>query len=111
MNSRHLLLSVVVATALSGCAASAPAPMPSPAPAPVAAAPAPAPQAQCHADGAKFAVGEPASAQLETAARVRAGAESVRILKPNQVVTLEFNGGRLNLVVDARNRVTAVRCG
>lgn len=112
VNSRYLLLSVVAATALLfGCAAPAPAPIPSPAPAPVAAAPAPAPQAQCHADGAKFAVGEPASAQLETAARVRAGAESVRILKPNQVVTLEFNGGRLNLVVDARNRVTAVRCG
>jgi hypothetical protein len=77
----------------------------------VAAAPAPASQAQCNADGTKFAIGQPASAQLATAARIRAGAESVRILQPNQVVTLEFNGGRLNLVVDARNRVTAVRCG
>jgi hypothetical protein len=35
----------------------------------------------------------------------------VRTLKPNQAVTLEFNGGRLNLVVDASDRVTAVRCG
>jgi hypothetical protein len=77
----------------------------------MAAAPAPAPQAQCNADGAKFAIGQPASAQLEAAARVRAGAERVRVLKPNQVVTMEFNGGRLNLVVDARNHVTAVRCG
>ena len=108
VSSRYLLLSALVAAALlSGCAA--PGTVPAPAPAPVAAAP--APQAQCNADGAKFAIGQPASAQLETASRVHAGAESVRILKPNQVVTLEFNGGRLNLVVDARNRVTAVRCG
>lgn len=106
MKSWHLLWSALATAALlSGCA--------SPAPAPVAAAPAPAPapQAQCNADGARFAIGQSASAQLEAAARVGAGAESVRTLKPNQVVTMEFNGGRLNLVVDARNRVTAVRCG
>jgi hypothetical protein len=114
VKSRHLLLSVLaVAALLSGCAASAPAPapVPAPAPAPVAAGPAPAPQMQCNADGARFAIGEPASAQLEAVARVRAGAERVRTLKPNQVVTMEFNAGRLNLVVDARSRVTAVRCG
>lgn len=106
VKSRHLLLSVLaVAALLSGCAASAPAP------APVAAGPAPAPQMQCNADGARFAIGEPASAQLEAVARVRAGAERVRTLKPNQVVTMEFNAGRLNFVVDARSRVTAVRCG
>ena len=112
MKSRQWLLSApVVAALLSGCAAPAPAPVPAPAPAPVAAAPAPEPQAQCNAEGAKFAIGQPASAQLEAAARVRAGAESVRVLEPNQAVTMEFNGGRLNLVVDARNRVTAARCG
>lgn len=112
VRGRHLLLSALaVAALLSGCAASAPASAPAPAPAPVAAAQAPAPQAQCNADGAKFAIGQSASAELEASARVRAGAESVRTLKPNQVVTMEFSGGRLNLVVDARNRVTAVRCG
>lgn len=77
----------------------------------MAAAPAPEPQAQCNAEGARFAIGQPDSAQLEAAARVRASAESVRVLQPNQAVTMEFNGGRLNLVVDARNRVTAARCG
>lgn len=108
MKSRQLLLSALVfAAMLSGCAAPAPAP----APVPVAAAPAPEPQAQCNAEGARFAIGQPASAQLGATARVRAGAESVRVLKPNQAVTMEFNGGRLNLVVDARNRVTAARCG
>jgi len=34
-----------------------------------------------------------------------------RALKPGQAVTMEFNGARLNLDVDARGRVTSVRCG
>lgn len=112
MKSRSLaLLAVAVAALLSGCAAPAPAPVPAPAPAPAAAAPAPEPPAQCRADDVRFAVGQPATPQLEAAARVRSGAQSVRTLKPNQAVTMEFNGGRLNLVIDARGRVTAVRCG
>ena len=71
----------------------------------------PEPVATCDADKAKFAVGQPATPQLEAEARARAGARSVRTLKPNQAFTLEFNAGRLNLVVDTRTRVTAVRCG
>lgn len=114
MNRRYLPLAALAAAALlSGCAAPATAPAPAPAPAAVAVAvaPAPEPPPQCRADDASFAIGQPAAPQLEAAARVRAGAQSVRTLKPNQAVTMEFNGGRLNLVVDARNRVTAVRCG
>jgi hypothetical protein len=112
VNRRFLPLPALAAAALlSGCAAPATAPAPAPAPAPVAVAPAPELPPQCRADDARFAVGQPGTPQLEAAARVRAGAQSVRTLKPDQVVTMEFNGGRLNLVVDARNRVTAVRCG
>lgn len=112
MKCRFLLLPGLAAAALlSGCAVPATAPAPAPVPAPVAAAPAPEAPPQCRADDARFAVGQPAAPQLEAAARVRAGAQSVRTLKPNQAVTMEFNGGRLNLVVDAHNRVTAVRCG
>ncbi|MDQ0571886.1 putative lipoprotein YajG [Variovorax paradoxus] len=79
--------------------------------APAAAVPAPEPVFQCNADGARFAVGQPLSPQLEAAARVRAGAGTVRALKPGEAVTMELNGGRLNLDVDARGRVTDVRCG
>jgi hypothetical protein len=78
------------------------------APPAAAAAPAPPPEPvyQCSADGARFAVGQPLTPQLEAAARVRAGAGTVRVLKPNEAATTELNGGRLNLDVDARNRVT-----
>jgi hypothetical protein len=44
-------------------------------------------------------------------ARSDAGAKHVRVLKPDQRVTMEFDGERLNLEVDAEGRITSVRCG
>lgn len=105
MKTQSLLSAVAGAVLLSACAAPAPT-----TPAPASAAP-PEPVFQCNADGARFAVGQPLSPQLEAAARVRAGAGTVRALKPGEAVTMELNGGRLNLDVDARGRVTDVRCG
>ena len=105
---RPLWMSLAAAAVMAGCAA--PAPPPPPAPAPVA-APAPPPAPSCSAEAAKFAIGQPHTAQLEGAARHRAGARTSRVLKPGQAVTMEFNGDRLNVDVDARNRVTGVRCG
>lgn len=101
---QSLLPTVAVVALVAGCAASAPASAP-------ASAASPAPVYQCNADGARFAVGQALTPQLEAAARVRAGAGIVRVLKPGDVVTMELNGGRLNLDVDARSRVTDVRCG
>ncbi|HST44042.1 MAG TPA: I78 family peptidase inhibitor, partial [Luteimonas sp.] len=43
--------------------------------------------------------------------REAAGAGSMRVLRPGQAVTMEFNPTRLNLDVDAAGRVTAARCG
>lgn len=109
MKIRSLLAVVASALLLVACAAPAPSPAPAaPATGPAAAA---APVDQCNADGARFAVGQPLSPQLEAAARARAAAATVRALKPGQAVTMEFNGARLNLDVDARGRVTGVRCG
>ncbi|MGJ7529222.1 I78 family peptidase inhibitor [Variovorax sp. GB1P17] len=106
MKTQSLMLTVVAGAALmAACAAPAPAPAPAPA------APPPEPVYQCNADGARFAVGQPLTPQLEAAARSRSGAGVLRVLKPNQAATMELNGGRLNLDVDARNRVTGVRCG
>jgi hypothetical protein len=99
---------------LTACAAPAPAPAPvveAPVVARPAPVPAPAPQPECSAAGARFAVGQTLSPQLEAAARTRANATVSRVLRPGQAVTLEFNAARLNLEVDARSRVTSVRCG
>jgi hypothetical protein len=105
VKTQSLLLAVASAALMAACAAPAPAPAPAPA------APPPEPVYQCNADGARFAVGQPLTPQLEAAARVRAAAGTVRVLKPGDAATAELNGGRLNLDVDARSRVTDVRCG
>lgn len=75
-------------------------------------APDPAPVAgRCNAAPAQFAMGRNADAALENEARTRAGAKTVRVLRPNQVVTMEFSAERLNLTVDDAGRVTRVSCG
>ena len=66
---------------------------------------------RCNAAPAQFALGRNIDAALESDARARAGARLSRVLKPNQVVTMEFNAERLNLNVDDAGRVTRVSCG
>jgi hypothetical protein len=65
----------------------------------------------CNADAARSAIGKIATAEVVEQARVAANAEGARTLKPGQMVTMEFRAGRLNIDVDADNRITNVRCG
>ena len=65
----------------------------------------------CDHTKAQWAIGRPASDELLERARVSAGADSARFLRPNQPVTLEFLGGRLNLGLDARDVVRSAVCG
>jgi hypothetical protein len=44
-------------------------------------------------------------------ARVDAGAASARFLRPNDPITTEYSGSRLNLGLDARDIVRSVVCG
>ena len=43
--------------------------------------------------------------------RKDAGARMARVLKPGQMVTMEYAEGRLNIDVDARNVIINLRCG
>ncbi len=66
---------------------------------------------RCQAGGADFAVGKMGSAELLEQARKASGSQMARILKPHDVVTLEYRSERLNLNVDEQGRVTRVNCG
>ncbi|MDP1249990.1 I78 family peptidase inhibitor, partial [Klebsiella pneumoniae] len=44
-------------------------------------------------------------------ARTRAGAQNARILKPNDMITLEYRSDRLNLNTDDNLVITRVNCG
>jgi hypothetical protein len=56
-------------------------------------------------------MGKPASAYLLEQARKASGAQYARILKPDDMVTLEYRSERLNLNVDRQGVVTRVNCG
>jgi peptidase inhibitor I78 family protein len=56
-------------------------------------------------------VGRPLTADLENEALARSGGGVVRVIRPGQMVTMEFNERRLNIEVDAAGRVIRVRCG
>lgn len=66
---------------------------------------------ECRAPGAQFAVGRNAEAALVEQARQRSGAYMARVIRPGQPVTLDYNLQRLNLDVDAGNRITRAHCG
>ena len=98
---RTVTVPALLLLALAGCTSTAP-PMTDPVP--------PA-RAQCHADAAQSLVGQPATTQNVELARQRAGAQIARVLKPDQMVTMEFREGRLNVYVDAANVITRIACG
>lgn len=67
--------------------------------------------AVCDASRAGWAAGQRATDQLLEKARADAGAKTARFLRPNDVITLEYSGERLNLRVDGDNIVRSVTCG
>jgi hypothetical protein len=75
------------------------------------AAPPPPGEDRCNAARAQRLVGRQASAALAEEARRRTGAETVRWLRPGQIVTMEYRFGRLNIKLDSANRVEGFSCG
>jgi hypothetical protein len=67
--------------------------------------------AACNPVPAQAFIGEPATAQNAEAARVAAGASTVRTIAPGQVVTMEYLESRLNLDVGSDNVILDARCG
>ena len=65
----------------------------------------------CNAQGAQFAIGKTPGASVVEEARQRSGSYMARVLRPGQVVTMEFNAQRLNLDLNAAGVITGVRCG
>ena len=97
------LFSALAFAALAACAQQPAPPQPAPTPA--------APGSACNATPAQFAVGQAGTAELGDRAMRAASAQRYRFLRPGQVVTLEFDAGRLNLDLDAAGKVIRVRCG
>ena len=66
---------------------------------------------RCDASNAAFTVGKPATPELLEQARKASGAQIARVLKPTDMITLEYRSERLNLNADDKGVVTRVNCG
>jgi Peptidase inhibitor I78 family len=73
--------------------------------------PPPPTEGSCDASKAQWAVGQRAADNLLERARATAGARTARFLRPNQPVTMEYSGSRLNLGLAEQNVVRSVTCG
>ncbi|RVT89499.1 I78 family peptidase inhibitor [Sphingomonas crocodyli] len=70
----------------------------------------PAEGTACNLDAARAFIGKP-GAQIADEARAAAGARSVRVIKPDTMVTMDFRPDRLNLKTDDAGVVKDVSCG
>ncbi len=66
---------------------------------------------RCDAARAQALVGQAASGELGARALDLTGARTIRWIQPGQMVTMDYRTDRLNIELDGRNRVTAIRCG
>lgn len=65
----------------------------------------------CDADPAEYAIGQKLTPQLEKTLQKKANAKQLRSLGPRDVMTMEYNPQRLNLIVDDEGMLTRVHCG
>lgn len=69
------------------------------------------PIGNCDATQVQSLVGQPYTDALGTQAQQDAAARTLRVLRPGDMTTMEFQGERLNVEVDEKNVVSGVRCG
>ena len=65
----------------------------------------------CNADAVQKMIGQPYTEALGEAARQESGARSLRVLRPNQGMTMDYRIDRLNLELNASGKVVSARCG
>jgi hypothetical protein len=68
-------------------------------------------EGRCNASAVQRLVGEKASPELLDQARDQSGATVARILRPGDIVTLEYNDQRLTLSTDETLKIQRIGCG
>ena len=65
----------------------------------------------CNADALQDLVGRPATAELGAEALQRSHSRTLRWVRPNSVITMDYSAQRLNINLDAQDRVERFTCG
>lgn len=73
--------------------------------------PAPADGGECDATALQGSIGSTLSDRLVADLQQQSGSNTTRVLRPGEVVTMEYNEQRLNILVDGKGAITAIRCG
>lgn len=100
---RIALTAAAAMLSVSACAAMGPPPMSGPAAAPRAGA--------CNAEAARWAIGQPVDDALVNRVLRETGSRDARVIRPGEVVTMDYREDRVNLDVNERGAITGVRCG
>jgi peptidase inhibitor I78 family protein len=69
------------------------------------------PPGPCHAEAGAALVGRAANAALGAEALRLTGARRLRWIRPGDVVTMDYSAERLNLHLDAEDKVERLACG
>jgi hypothetical protein len=56
-------------------------------------------------------IGKKYSESVASDARARSQSSQLRVMRPGQVMTMEYNPARLNIILDGGDVITALRCG
>lgn len=65
----------------------------------------------CRAERTASLVGQRFDTKLEARARAQTGAAAIRLVRPGEMVTMDFRADRLTLRLDAEGVVTGASCG
>jgi hypothetical protein len=65
----------------------------------------------CDSDAAQGLIGQMATAELGTQVLRMTGARAMRWIQPGQAVTMDFRSDRVNIKLDAQNRIEGITCG
>jgi hypothetical protein len=68
-------------------------------------------QGQCEAAPATWSVGLTATDEIVERAWDDSGARLLRVIRPDESVTMEYNSDRLNIELDRADVIRRVRCG
>ncbi|MGK6319802.1 I78 family peptidase inhibitor [Sphingomonas sp. DT-204] len=88
---------VAVALLASGCMDHRPTPLPGP--------------RECRAGMVQSFVGRQMTPRVQSRLRQRSRADTVRVVRPGEAVTMDFRRDRLTVDIDRRGVIRSLRCG
>ncbi|WP_033365709.1 I78 family peptidase inhibitor [Bordetella sp. FB-8] len=69
------------------------------------------PSSDCDSDRVQNMLGQTYSDGTGESVRRRSGSRAIRLLEPGQVMTMEYDPYRINIILDGKGAIQALHCG